>query len=75
MTYVGDFTHTKEEAFGDYHNDISQKSTRHIRATVKNYEKTGVYIFVKLSKKKQTESSPSCKKSTSRRKSLKSYLL
>ena len=52
MTFYGDFTVAKDEAFGDYHVDISQKSSRHIRATVKTYEKTGVYIFVKLFKKK-----------------------
>ena len=52
MTFYGDFTLAKDEAFGDYHVDISQKSDRHIRATVKTYEKTGVYIFVKLFKKK-----------------------
>ena len=52
MTFYGDFTLAEDEAFGDYHVDISQKSNRHIRATVKTYEKTGVYIFVKLFKKK-----------------------
>ena len=50
MTFYADFTLAKNEAFGDYHVDISQKSNRHIRATVKTYEKTGVYIFVKLFK-------------------------
>ena len=38
----GDFTLAKDEAFGDYHLDVSQKSNRHIRVTVKTYEKTGV---------------------------------
>ena len=52
MTFYGDFTLAKVEAFGDYPVDISQKSNRQIRATVKTYEKTGVYIFVKLFKKK-----------------------
>ena len=52
MTYVGDLNLTKDEAFSDYYIDVSQKSTRHIPATVKNYEKTGVYIFVKLFNKK-----------------------
>ena len=52
MTFYGDFNLAKNDAFGDYHVDISQKSNRHIRATVKTYEKSGVYIFVKLFKKK-----------------------
>ena len=52
MTFYGDFTLAKDEAFGDCHVDISQKSNRHIRATVKTYEKTAVYIFEKLLKKK-----------------------
>ena len=50
MTYVRDFT--KDEAFGDYHFDISQTLTRHPQATVKNYEKTDVYVFVNFFKKK-----------------------
>ena len=41
MSYVGNFTLTKDDAFGDYHIDILKKSIRHIWATVKNYE-TGV---------------------------------
>ena len=53
MTYVGDFTFTKDEAFGVYHIDISQKSTLHVRATVKNYEQSGVYIFVQHRAKNQ----------------------
>ena len=52
MTSVGDFTLTEDEASGDYHIDTSQKSTRHLRANVENYEKTGVYTFVKLFKNK-----------------------
>ena len=38
MACVGDFTLVKDEASGGYHVDTSQKSTRHIRATVKIYE-------------------------------------
>ena len=75
-TYDGDFTISKEEAFGIYHIDISQNSTRHFRATVENYEKNGDYIFVQLFKKKTNgEFTLVKKKSTSRRRSLKSYLL
>ena len=51
MTFYGDFTLAKDEAFGDYHVHISQISNRHIRATVKTYEKTGLYIFLKLFRK------------------------
>ena len=51
MTYVGNFTLIKDEAFGDYHIDTSQKLTRHIRATWK-LQKTVVNISAKLFKKK-----------------------
>ena len=51
MTYVGNLTLTEDEAFGDYHKAIPQKSTRYEQAIVENYDKTGGYIFVKLFKK------------------------
>ena len=52
MFFSGDFTLAKDEDFDDYHCDISEKSTRVIRATVKTYEQTGTYVFLKLFKKK-----------------------
>ena len=52
LTNVGDFTLTKNETYGDYHNNFSQKSTHHSRAAVKTYEKTGVSNFVDLFKTK-----------------------
>ena len=55
MAFYGDFTLAKNEAFGVYHVDISQKSNRHIRGTVKTYEKNGVCIFVKRFKKTDGE--------------------
>ena len=33
MTFYGDLTLAEDEAFGDYHVDIAQKSNRHIRAS------------------------------------------
>ena len=50
MIFVRDFTFTKSKAFADYVLDISQKSARHIRATVTNYDETSVYSFMKMFK-------------------------
>ena len=61
-SFYGDFTLAKDEAFGDYHVDISQKSDRHIRATVETYEKTGVYIFEQLFRKKTDGEFTFCQK-------------
>ena len=51
MAYVGDFTLSKDEAFGDYHVDTSHNSTRHIRATVKNYEEIRRLHFCRIIQK------------------------
>ena len=50
--FSGDFTLAKDEDFGDYYCDLSEKSNRILRATVKTYEHTGTYVFLKLFKKK-----------------------
>ena len=45
------FTSTKDTEFGDCYFDISKTDKRLIRATLKTYEKTGTYVFLKLFKK------------------------
>ena len=50
--FSGDFTLAKDEDFGDYFCDLSEKTNRLVRATVKTYEHTGTYVFLKLFKKK-----------------------
>ena len=45
------FTAETDAEFGDAHFDISKSEKRLIRATVKTYDKTGTYIFLKLFKK------------------------
>ena len=41
----------RDAEFGDAHFDVSKSKKRLIRATVKTYDKTGTYIFLKLFKK------------------------
>ena len=45
------FSATKDSEFGDSYYDISKTEKRLIRATIKTYEKTGTYVFLKLFKK------------------------
>ena len=45
------FTAETDAEFGDAHFDVSKSEKRLIRATVKTYDKTGTYIFLKLFKK------------------------
>ena len=45
------FTAEKDAEFGDAHFDVSKSEKRLIRATIKSYEKTGSYVFLKLFKK------------------------
>ena len=45
------FSATKDSEFGDSYYDISKTEKRLIRATLKTYEKTGTYLFLKLFKK------------------------
>ena len=45
------FSATKDSEFGDSYYDISKTEKRLIRATLKTYEKTGTYMFLKLFKK------------------------
>lgn len=52
MSFFADFTLAQDEVFGDYNCEISQDSKRLIRATVKNFDKTGPYVFLKLFKKR-----------------------
>ena len=45
------FSATKDSECGDSYYDISKTEKRLIRATLKTYEKTGTYVFLKLFKK------------------------
>ena len=45
------FTSTKDTEFGDCYFDNSKTDKRLKRATLKSYEKTGTYVFLKLLKK------------------------
>ena len=45
------FTSTKDTEFGYCYFDISKTDKRLIRATLKTYEWTGTYVFLKLFKK------------------------
>ena len=45
------FTSSKDTRFGDCYFDISQTEKRLVRATLKTYERTGTYVFLKLFKK------------------------
>ena len=45
------FSATKDSEFGNSYSDISKTEKRLIRATLKTYEKTGTYVFLKLFKK------------------------
>ena len=49
------FTSTKDTEFGNFYFDISKTDKRLIRATVKTYEKTGTYVFLKLFKKAESD--------------------
>ena len=49
------FTSTKDTEFGDCFFDISKTDKRLIRATVKTYERTGSYVFLKLFKKEESD--------------------
>ena len=49
------FTAEKDAEFGDAHFDISKSEKRLIRATIKSYEKTGSYVFLKLFKKAEND--------------------
>ena len=45
------FTSSKDTQFGDCYFDISQTEKRLVRATLKTYERTGTYVFLKLFRK------------------------
>ena len=49
------FTSTKDTDIGDCYFDISKTDKRLIRATLKTYERTGTYVFLKLFKKTAEE--------------------
>ena len=49
------FTADKDAGFGDVYFEISRKEKRLIRATVKSYQNTGTYVFLKLFKKVDKE--------------------
>ena len=50
------FNATRDSESGDHFLDISKTDKRLIRATIKTYEKTGSYIFLKLFKKPDVSS-------------------
>ena len=50
------FTATKDTQTADSYIDISKTDKRLIRATVKTYDKTGSYVFLKLFKKPEINS-------------------
>ena len=45
------FAAEKDTDFGDAHFDISKTGKRFVRATLKSYERTGTYVFLKVFKK------------------------
>ena len=45
------FNSSKDTQFGDCYFDICQTEKRLVRATLKTYERTGTYVFLKLFKK------------------------
>ena len=49
------FTADKDAEFGDVYFEISRTEKKLIRATVKSYKNTGVYVFLKLFKKVDRE--------------------
>ena len=49
------FTSSKDTEYGDCYFDVSKTDKRLIRATLKTYEKTGTYVFLKLFKKAADE--------------------
>ena len=49
------FTASKDKEYGDCYFDISKTEKRLIRATLKTYENTGTYVFLKLFKRKDNE--------------------
>ena len=44
-------TASVDKEFGDWHFDILENSKRLVRATLKTYERTGTYVFLKFFKK------------------------
>ena len=49
------FTASKDKEYGDCYFDISITEKRLIRATLKTYENSGTYVFLKLFKRKDNE--------------------
>ena len=45
------FTSSKDTQFGHCYFDISQTEKRLVRATLKTYERTGTFVFLKLFQK------------------------
>ena len=45
------FTSSNVTQFGDCYFDISQSEKRLVRATLKTFERTGTYVFLKLFEK------------------------
>ena len=50
-------TSTKDTEFGDCYFVISKTDKRLLRATLKTFERTGTYVFLKLFKKTQKNAS------------------
>ena len=49
------FTASKDKEYGDCYFDIFKTEKKLIRATLKTYENTGTYVFLKLIKRKDKE--------------------
>ena len=49
------FTAEKDAEFGDTHFDVSKNEKRLIRVTLKTYERTGTFVFLKLFKKGEND--------------------
>ena len=49
------FTAEKDVEFGDADFDVSKSEKFLVRATIKTYEKTGSYVFLKLFKKAERD--------------------
>ena len=53
LLHIMPFTAGKDSESADLYFDISKTDKRLVRATVKTYEKTGSYVFLKLFKKQE----------------------
>ena len=52
MSFSSGFTLTKDENFGDFHQNIPHASPRLVQVRMKTYDRTGTYIVMKIFKNK-----------------------